>query len=133
MGDDSLSVSDETTVIRLLRHDWIIPIDGEIGRRISSNAMANSSSDGGMSVFLEEDIFAAERAVQELFELPMFAAYVAACSWTAGTLRDLGQEIERDPVDYFPGHALVLDLKGNRTTGNKRKLATSANWYMDRP
>ncbi|MFJ6515923.1 hypothetical protein ACIQMO_07485 [Streptomyces sp. NPDC091406] len=116
----------------MLKPDWIRPVDGESGRRISSNAMASSSSDGGMSVFLAEDVSSAGRTIEELFDLPMFAAYSAACSWNAGSLRGLGQEIERDPVDYFPGHALVRDPKGKRSLGIKRRLATSADWYIHR-
>ncbi|QDO08275.1 hypothetical protein [Streptomyces sp. S1D4-23] len=131
MGDDSASaqvVLSELTVIRLLKPEWIMQTEDGTGRRISSNAMANSSSDDGMSTFLEEDIIAAGKTVAELFELPIFAAYTDACKWTVSLLRELGQDVERDPVDYFPGHALVIDLKGNRTTGAKRKLAKAAEW-----
>ncbi|MHA6762188.1 hypothetical protein [Streptacidiphilus sp. PAMC 29251] len=130
MSDQSngARIPDDYTIIRMIKPDWRMPEDGVL--RPTSQAMADSSDDGAMSTFISEDIFAAGRLIKELSELPKFAGHFP-CIWLAGELRGLGQEIERDPIDEFPGHALVRDSKGSRGSKARRRLAKASRWIEE--
>ena len=51
------------------------------------------------------------------------------CGITVGQVRALGQQVVRDPIKEFPGHAAVRDLTGRRSAGTRAKLAKAVKWY----
>lgn len=45
----------------------------------------------------------------------------------AGLARELGQEVESDPLAYNPAHALII---GRKSKATQRRLARSATWVV---
>jgi hypothetical protein len=83
-----------------------------------------------MSVFLEDEIIAAGKSPQDLFQV--FDPTYEICWHYASEYFDLGQNIERAKDDIFPGHANATDLTGRRSGSKRSKLALSARW-LERP
>jgi hypothetical protein len=125
LGEEVL-IEDECRIFRMVRQDRVTPGEGG-GIRPSSQAFTDSDDDGKMSVFIEDEILAEGYKPADLLNLDQFPGYMA-CWWEARTLRALLQEIERDPIDFFPGHGLVGDTRGTRSLGTRRQLAKAAHW-----
>lgn len=119
-------IDDKCRVFRMIRPDWITPIEGN-GQRPSSQSFTDGNDDGKMSVFIEDEILAAGHKATDLRDLEEFPGYLT-CWWECRFLRELAQTIVRDPVEFFPGHGLVSDSNGSRTLSVRRRLAKSAKW-----
>src|SRR5258708_40112160 len=89
--------------------------------RPSSAAFQDRSETGAMSVYLQDEIEHAGYVPRDL--LKRWAGYWIY-SLTVGQLRDeFGQDVSRDPMPDFPGHALVRDATGKRTQGKRTRMA----------
>ena len=82
-----------------------------------------------MSVFLEDGITFDGKTPDEVLKLDKWLAYFL-CEFTAGYLRrDLGQLIERSPIECFPGHGNLIHPGGpNRPGGVRTKMAKNCLW-----
>ena len=80
-----------------------------------------------MSVFLENEILAAGRKLEDLLEI--WGAGYRLCYHSAREYRLLGQIIEPASIEEFPGHANVTDRAGKRNARRKTELAKSAQWF----
>jgi hypothetical protein len=98
--------------------------------RPQSAIFSDHPADGAMSVFLEDEIVAAGRSPEELFQV--FDPSYKICWHYASEYFDLGQSVERAKDEIFPGHANVTDANGKRSAGKRSKLALSARW-LERP
>lgn len=98
--------------------------------RPQSAIFSDHPSDGAMSVFLEDEIVAAGRSPEGLFQV--FDSSYEICWHYASEYFALGQNIERAKDEIFPGHANVTDTTGKRSAGKRSKLALSARW-LNRP
>jgi hypothetical protein len=114
---------------RMLRPDWIKVVNGQ--RRPSSQAFQDRSESNAMSVYLEDDIVKDGRSPDELYTV--FAGY-SICFLSVADLQDrFKQEVLVQPVDLFPGHALVRDPNGKRTQATRSAMAREATWYTGSP
>src|SRR5262249_7478461 len=112
---------DGCLLYRMIRPDWVVPD----GSRPKSQAFSDHPQDGALSAFLSDEMEAAGKTVADLRKL--WPGYLV-CSITVGEVRALGQAIERQPIDEFPGHAAVRDLSGRRSAGTRVKLAKAVRW-----
>jgi hypothetical protein len=130
-GDPRRQTSDEVEAYRFVRKAHLhrnvepfVPGSGEF---------SDSSDGSGMSVFLRDEMDKAGKTWREI-EAAIFPTEVGQrvpCVLTLGQLREHGQDVVRESIDEFPGHAEVLDSRGKRSTGTRSKLAKAARWPDD--
>lgn len=113
--------ADHCLLYRLIRPDWVAPD----GNRPKSQAFSDHPADGALSMFLSDEMEAAGKTVADLAKL--WPGY-RVCGITVGQVRALGQQVVRDPIEEFPGHAAVRDLTGRRSGGTRAKLAKAVKW-----
>jgi hypothetical protein len=113
--------SDDCLLYRLIRPDWVMPDGG----RPKSQAFSDHPADGALSMFLSDEMEAAGKTVADLGKL--WPGY-RVCWITVGQVCALGQEVVRDPIEQFPGHAAVRDRSGRRSAGTRARLAKAVKW-----
>ncbi|MDX8051880.1 hypothetical protein SK571_21015 [Lentzea sp. BCCO 10_0798] len=112
---------------RLIREDWVKTEDGE--ERPTSQSFHNTD-DGAMSVFFADEMAAAGASVADLIQT--FPPFSRAVTFTAGELRALGQTVERDKIEEFPGHGAVRHPdKDRRPQGVRSKMSLKAEWFKE--
>lgn len=128
-ADDSDSpIPDDCLVYRVLNDPEQIKETGQP----KSSGFSNSSPQEGeaeddcyMSVFLEDQMAAANKTTSDLLEWWGRPAKIAV--FTAGDLRALGEAVARHPIPQFPGHGGVYrEDKKRRSGGQKNNLVKAA-------
>ena len=93
--------------------------------RISSMAFADHPSGSPMSVQIKEVLAEYGLGVESV--LVGHEQGYAVAYFCAGEARELGQAIERDPIDGDPAHAHVV---GKKTKSIKKKFSRLARWEI---
>jgi hypothetical protein len=120
---DDDSVSNPCRLFRRITHQHLAPAgDQPGGVRISSAAFQSSSDGSGVSVSIEDRMIELGIGPGDLLEdhPGAFLAFI-----TAGTARELGKGIVREPTDDDPAHG---NLTGPDTSGIRKRLARAAQW-----
>lgn len=103
--------------------DWVKEVDG-IPRPMS---VAFQDKLGGMSIFVEELVTRADRTVEQL--MAVFPGSWLCYLTIDELVNEFKQVVTVDPVDLFPGHALVQDQNGKRSQGTRSRMAQRARWH----
>ena len=108
-------LDDGLTVLRRVRDYEVLEEDGN--PRPSSQAFIQGGPDGNVSVYL------ASETTPERITRDYPRTYVAEVD--IGTIRELGLDVEREPIEDDPGHCNIV---GRKTRNRARAIARSAKW-----
>ena len=115
----------ETRVFRVIRPDEVMPAsDGR--QRPKSSEFTDHREDNAMSVFLESDVTAAGRSIEQVLECGMFEPGSHLYWLPLSYYRENGQIVTRAAIDAFPGHANVRDANGKRSGGLQTRMAKNS-------
>jgi hypothetical protein len=108
---------------------WHVVDNGVGGFRISSAAFDDDTDGHPMSVILGAEVQRAKRDPRSCLE---GCAQFGLASITAGFARDLGQGVQRNPLEVEPAHALAF---GRKTKSVRKQFATAATnaWVIKPP
>jgi hypothetical protein len=131
---------DSSRVIRVIRPSGLMPRDETqpttpdlASKRPKSPEFSVSREDGAMSVFLEDDILAAGRSLEEILTLDMFESGSVLCWLPISFYREQGHAVTRRDIRQFPGHANVRGSNGKLTSGAQTRLAKNSRWLEFNP
>jgi hypothetical protein len=125
MPNDDPSIPAEARLLRRVIPDWIVPDENTKTKRVSSQAFCNSTGENGMSVFLEDALFAEGRDVASVVTGDYASHSLIAV--TAGWVRSWQQGVIRDPLPEESSHAQVI---GEKNSNIRRKLARQYEWVV---
>lgn len=119
--DTADAIGDSVRALRLVKAEWVkVELSPPAP---STQAFQDRRESGAMSVYLEDELLAAGRSLEDLQK--RWEGYWIF-SLTVGQFRnDFGQEVLRDPQADFPGHGLVRDPAGKRSQGKKSRMAAA--------
>ena len=120
---DDPSILDDDNIWRRIHPKQII-IDNDGVRRPSSSAFEDSSNGTPMSAIWEK--LHRELGLNEFDALKERGTF-SLVSFKAKLARQLGQGIQRDPIDDAPAHVLVF---GPKTQSVRRQLASGSEWVV---
>lgn len=121
INDTADAIADSVRALRLVKAEWV---KTELSPPApSTQAFQDRRESGAMSVYLEDELLAAGRSLEDLQK--RWDGYWIF-SLTVGQFRDdFGQDVLRDPQADFPGHGLVRDPAGKRSQGKKSRMAAA--------
>ena len=108
-------LDDGLTLLRRVRDYEVLVENGN--PRPSSQAFIQGGPDGNVSVYLASET-TPERITRDYPD-----TYVAEVE--IRTIRELGLEVEREPIEDDPGHC---NITGRKTRTRARAIARSAGW-----
>jgi hypothetical protein len=132
--DDDDAIADADGLVRYIHPDQIVP-DGNTGeRRPSSAAFLMSTSDGCLSVDLEELLFAS--GLPSCHNLPSRQRGSGAVRLIAGLVRKNGlgvfhdprPESEAEPANPYHGQVFNGENHGVISKGTRRTLVKNSAW-----
>lgn len=129
---DEKAIGPDDIIIRRINPAQHVVIDeNRKCRRISSKAF-HPSTNGGMSVDIEELILAAELDPRQYVTTPK---YIGSVAFSAGSARVANLLVGYDPLPKNPYHGEVWgNPRPDRFTGTqKRKLIAASEWYVEIP
>ena len=109
-------LDDGLTVLRRVR-DYEVLVEEDGTRRPSSQAFIQGGPDGNVSVYLTSET-TPERITQNYPD-----TYVAEVE--ISTVRGLGLDVEREPVEGDPGHC---NITGRKTKSRARAMTRCSRW-----
>jgi len=124
--NEDIDLPDDTELWRRIPSDNY-KFDDNLGRlRPKSNAFTDSKNKSPMSVTVVKLYLGGGKTKEEYIAKFMKNDWGLA-SITVGLIKELNLEIEFDPNDDDPGHALV---KGKKTGKIKRRMAKESKWEV---
>jgi hypothetical protein len=121
-------VDDSTIPDSAILWRWITPqwyrIDDHAAYRVSSGAFQDSKESGAASFFLADEVLKSGRSARDLLTGKQDYGVVAL---SAGSLRELGLKIVRDPTEDEDAHILVF---GKKTGSVKNRMRDAATWVV---
>jgi len=121
MPDDS-TIPDDAVVWRYVIPQWIVPGDDGNGFRPSTAAFDDSSDGDPMSAILATPGRDPRTAV------PATCPDAGVVAFSAGFLREVGMELEREPEPTERDHIVV---RGAKTRSVRKKLARGCHWVVE--
>lgn len=110
-------VNDNETVMRMVSRTEITPDEDDGTIRPSSDAFIQGGPEGNVSVYLVSE------TTPEQITRNYPGMYVALVE--VGVIRDMGLNVEREPIEDDPGHC---NITGRKTRSRARAIARSSRW-----
>ncbi|HEY7617399.1 MAG TPA: hypothetical protein VH744_11395, partial [Terriglobales bacterium] len=120
--DDS-TIPDSALLWRFISPQWY-KVDDHGAYRVSSGAFQDSTESGATSFVLADEVLKSGRSIQDKLAGKKDFGLVAL---SAGTLRELGLNIVRNPTENEEAHILVF---GKKTGSIKNRMRDAAKWVV---
>lgn len=124
---DDASIEDDDALWRRIPPVHQIPDENQGGMRPSSAAFEDHPSGTPMSIHVAKDAVSLGYGPTDALQGHSGFALVA---FTAGTARDAGQGVAREPLPGEIAHGVVF---GKKTRGVKRRLSRGSEWVIAPP
>jgi hypothetical protein len=124
---DDQSISDDCLLYRRIKASPRVNIVWDANEncwRPSSSAFDNLPNTNSMSVVIDDTLCQLGRSPKSI--LDGYHGFALA-SFTAGFVRQLEQQVTREPTDEEPAHGHVI---GKKAKSIRRKLARKATWEI---
>ena len=120
-GETIQAIDDSVRALRLVKAEWV---KVDLSPRIpSSQAFQDRRESGAMSVYMEDELRAVGRSLEDLRK--RWEGYWIF-SLTVGQLKnEFGQDAPSRSAARLPGHGLVRDPTGKRSQGKRSRMAAS--------